>query len=136
MIVWRLRWFGRQIITGVVLLAGLVLMAAGLFVPLLLAGLLITVFGLAVEPYKWVGTILILVAFVVGVVAAPLILRRVVRRGQRVIAFTEFGDADAASPSELGPSPIVPPTREQWSARIRAMDEHLASPPDPGGSGS
>ena len=132
-VVWQLRWAGRRIITGAVLVAGLIVMSAAVFVPLILAALLITVFGLPVEPYKWVGTILIVVAFVVGVVAAPLILIRVIRRGRRLIGLTEFGAADAAGPSELGPTPIVPPgsTRELWSSRIRVMDEHLASPPDP-----
>jgi hypothetical protein len=100
-----------------------------LFIPLGLAGLLIAVFGLAVEPYKWVGSILILVAFVVGIVAVPLVLRRMIRRGRQVIAYTLFAD-DPAHPFEVGPSPTVPvraagPTREQWAAGIRALDDRL-----------
>lgn len=132
---WHLRWAGRRVITGVVLLAGLLIMAAALFVPLVLAGLLITVFELTVEPYKWLGTILIIVAFVFGVVAAPLILLRVIRRGRKVIALTGSGDDDAADLFTSGPSPIVPagPTREQWIAGIRALDERLARPGDAAG---
>jgi hypothetical protein len=134
-ITWQLRRAGRRIITGVVLIAGLLVMSAALFVPLLLASLLIAVFGLTVEPYKWLGSVLIVVAFVVGVVAAPLSLLRVIRRGRRVIALTEFGDDDAADPYAAAPSPIIPagPTREKWTAGIRALDERLAPPPDPPG---
>jgi hypothetical protein len=129
-IVWQIRYAGMRIITGVVLLAAIVVTSVALFVPLGLAGLLIYVFGLAIEPYKWVGSILILVAFVVGIVAVPLVLRRMIRRARNVIAFTLFAEDDPADPFEIGPSPTVParpagPTREQWAAGIRALDDRL-----------
>jgi hypothetical protein len=132
-IVWQIRFAGRRIITGVVLLAAIVVMSVTLLLPLGLAGLLIAVFGLTVEPYKWVGSILILVAFVVGIVAVPLVLRRMIRRGRQVIAFTLFAQDDPADPFEVGPSPTVParaagPTREQWAAGIRALDDRLRTP--------
>ena len=140
-IVWQIRYAGRRIITAVVLLAAIVVMSVALFIPLGLAGLLIAVFGLAVEPNKWVGSILILVAFVVGIVAVPLALRRMIRRARKVIAFTLFAEDAPADPFEIGPSPTVParpggPTREQWAAGIRALDDRLgqpgASPGSPG----
>lgn len=123
-VIWKLRSAGRELITGGVVLIAVAVMAAALFVPLLLAGVLITVFGLAVEPYKWIGTILIIVAFAVGLVAPPLLLRRIIRRLRTIITLTEFGDEGSDA---TGPSPIVPtgPTREQWTARIRALDERL-----------
>jgi len=137
-IVWQIRHAGRRIITGAVLLAAIVVMSVTLFVPLGLAGLLIAVFGLSVEPYKWVGSIMILVAFVVGIVSVPLVLRRMIRRGRQVIAFTLFADGDPPDPFEDGPSPTVParaagPTREEWTAGIRALDERLRTPVETSG---
>lgn len=136
-VIWKLRWAGRELITGVILLIALVVLAAALFVPLLLAWLLIAVFGLATEPYKWIGSVLIIGAFVVGLVAPPLLLRRVIRRYRTVIALVGLGADDVEGSSTAGPSPIVPtgPTREQWTARIRALDERLdTTAPDPSSS--
>ena len=129
-LVWRLRWAGRRVITGVVLVAGVLVTGVAFLLPLLLAGVVIAVFGLAVEPYKWLGSILIAVAFVVGIVAAPLTLRQLIRRSRRVIALTVDDEQDDqfATP----PSTIVSPeaAHEAWRARIRAMDERVAPPPD------
>jgi len=140
-IIWQIRWAGARVITGVVLIAALVVMTVGFIAPFVPAYALISVFGLTVEPYKWVGSVLIVVALIVGVVAVPLIFRRMLGRGQRILAYTMFGDDDPADPFATGPSPTVPtvragptrpagPTREQWAAGIRALDDRLKPPAD------
>ena len=129
----QIRWAGARVITGVVLLAALGVMSVAFIVPILVAYGVIAVFGLTVEPYKWLGMTAFLTGFVVGVVAAVWAVRRLIRRAKPVLAYTMFADEDPADPTATGPSPTVPakpsgPTREEWAAGIRSLDDRLRQP--------
>jgi hypothetical protein len=128
-----LRMYGRKIITGVVLIAGLGIMSAAFVLPLFVVWLLIAVLGLADEPYKWLGSALILAGFVAGAIAAPLALIRVLRRSRRIIALTGFGDDEPDDPFATLPSPIVTPAPEAAdarAARLKELDDRLGRPAD------
>lgn len=130
MIKGRLRRYGTQVVTGVVLIVGLAIAAAAFVAPLAVAALVIAGFGLAVEPYKWLGTVLIGLGFLVGVVAAPLALRRVFRRSHRIIALTEFGEDDPGLGFDSRPSQTVSPgpSDAERAATLRVLDDRLAPP--------
>jgi hypothetical protein len=136
---WQIRWAGTRIITGVVLIAALVVMSVAFVAPFLPAYLLISVFGLTVEPYKWLGSALILAAFVGGVILATIAVIRLIRRSRRLIALSQFGDDDDVDdPTGVDPSPFVAPAAPSAAeasaaraARIRSLDDRLRPTPDP-----
>jgi len=141
--IWRLRSAGRTLITGIVLMGAVIVITIALFVPLILAGLLIAVFELTVEPYRWIGSLLILVAFVVGIATAMVMAVRTVRRGLKLIDLAEsvLHGHDDSSAAEWSPVVRGRLDREAWVASVRALDaRHAEESPlptvAPGGSGS
>jgi hypothetical protein len=131
LVIWNLRSAGRRVITAAVLMGAVVVMTVALFVPLVLAALLIGVFDLTVEPNKWLGSVLIVGAFALGIILAAAMTRRTVRRGMKIIALAEsrvLGDhgADTDGPSAGGAQPS---DRDAWVASIRALDQRHAPKP-------
>jgi hypothetical protein len=85
--------------------------------------LAIPALGLDHEPNKWLGTVLILLGFVGGVVATALALRWVYRRSRRFLAMAYAEDEPAAAPG--APSPIVP-ARPASRSQLRELDSRHA----------
>lgn len=135
-IIWQLRWAGRRVLTGVLLIAGLIVMSVAFMAPLIVAYAVIAVFNLAQEPNKWLGTIALVAGFVVGVIAAPLAIIRVMRRSRPLIALTQGGEGERDNPFIGGTSRTVAPgpSRAEWTAAVRALDDRLGTAPaDPSG---
>lgn len=118
----------------VIVLTPQVLVVVGLmvlFVPLVVAAVVIKALGLADGPYRDVATPIVIVAFVVGIVGVGVTFRRLFRWARPPVnpakGFVERPTHDVA----LDAQPTVAPTkrpRDEILADVRRLDERLATP--------
>ncbi len=116
---------------AIVILVGFVIGSAAFLAPLFVVALAIPALGLDHEPNKWLGTVLIVVGFVGGVVATALALRWVTRRSRPFLAmaYPEDEPAAASAAAPGAPPPIVP-ARPISRSQLRELDSRHA--PGPG----
>jgi hypothetical protein len=119
------RQTGTSLVLALAISAFFVVGAITFLAPLILVGAAIAAFGLDREPSSWIGSVLIVVGFVAGVVGTALAWRWLVRLSRPLLALT---DALDEAPSSLdGPSPVPPPTTRPTSpSKLRELDARHA----------
>jgi hypothetical protein len=122
---------GRHISTYVVLFVGAGLGLVVLIAVMVLAGLVVFIFGLDHGPYLWLGSVVLSLGFFGGLVAAGIVLLRLVRRNRGFVAFTSF--AEEPQPADEGQPPVIAAAAAPRAATspemLRALDARLS----PGG---
>jgi len=119
---------GRHISTLVVLLVGAGLGFGVWLAVIVLAGLVVFIFGLDHGPHLWLGSVVLSLGFFGGLVAAGIVLLRLVRRNRSLVDFTSFAEEPKPRREEQ-PSPIAAaaaPRPATSPETLRALDARLS----------